>query len=147
MSLVTSPSGQTNFASTGVPVVVLPAATTAYTVTLAQSGSIIQLNAIAAACTITLPPTAAAAGFNCKIVVGTALGAAGATTITSTAGTFTATLINQNATTNAALQNNIGFQNASARGANFDIVCDGVTYMCFGRSTGAGNVLCPYAAP
>ena len=135
---ILSPLGQTT--NLGAQIITLPSTTTAYTVSLAQSGCIIQLNAIAAACTITLPATASAAGFNCKIVVGTALGAAGATTITSTAATFYATLINDATTTNGAGRNSISFANSSVRGANFDIVCDGLSYICFGRSTAAANV-------
>ena len=73
MSLVVSPSGQTNFGTTGVPVVVLPvavAAGTTYTVSLSQSGSIFNIPAQpTGVLTITLPPVAASAGFSAKFIL------------------------------------------------------------------------------
>ena len=133
MSTSVSPLGQTNNAQ----IISLPSTTTAYTLSTAQSGSIVQLNAIAAACTITLPPIASSAGFNCRIVVGTALGAAGAITITTAAASalIYATVINGTTTTTGVTRTQVLVAVNAPVGVNLEFTCDGNSYMCNGRST------------
>jgi len=138
MSLVTSPSGQTNFASTGVPVVVLPvavAAGTTYTVTLAQSGSIFNIPAQPnGVLTINLPPVLASAGFNAKFIM---TAAPGANSIILSAGGANILCSGQSAggwSVPTAGRTTITFVTAVAlAGDRAELTSNGVTY--FGQTT------------
>jgi hypothetical protein len=150
MSLVTNPSGQTNFANTGVPVVILPASTATaaatYTVTVAQTGTHFQVPAQNSTAdrtlTITLPSVASARGFNCKFSL---IATAGNTVrVTSpTAGTM-----NSWRSVGAGVQTITGapgityvqFAALGVVGDHVEIFCDGVSYMAKGFSNIAAGI-------
>jgi len=149
MSLVTNPSGQTNFANTGVPVVILPSSTATaaatYTVTVAQSGTLFQVPAQNATAdrtlTITLPSVASARGFNCKFSM---IAVAGNTVrVTSTAANM-----NSWRSVGAGVQTITGapgityvqFAATAVAGDHIEIFSDGVSYMAKGFSNVAAGI-------
>jgi len=135
MSLVTSPSGQTNFASTGVPVITLPTTTTnaaPYSITLAQSGSIIRVPVMPQAATLTLPPVAAAAGFTLKLQCSGI--PAFVVRLDGAAGNINAAQLNDATWTSDNARQYHQFTATAAVGDTIDIACDGVRYSSRGYS-------------
>ena len=136
MSLSSSPLGQTNNAQ----VISLVAASTAYTIATSQSGSIVQVPAVAALCTITLPPVATAAGFTLKAQV-SATPLAIVRFGTVAAGTLSCWKVNlATVTSTAALVNYVQFTATALPGDYIEINCDGVTYSAIARSVAAAGV-------
>lgn len=150
MSLVVSPSGQTNFGNTGVPIVALTATTATsgaltYTVSLSQSGTIFQVPAMNAASglTITLPPVASAAGFNCKFTM-IAI-AASNVRVTSLAANVKS-WISQGASPGAqTVSGSTGityaqFATTAVAGDHIDVICDGTSYIIKSYSNVANGI-------
>ena len=135
MSLVTSPSGQTNFASTGVPVITLPTTTTndaPYSITLAQSGSIIRVPIMPQAATLTLPPVLAAAGFNIKLQASGI--PAFIVRLDGGAGVINAVQLNNATWTSDNAARYHQFTATAQVGDTIEIACDGVRYSSRGFS-------------
>jgi len=143
MSTSISPLGQTN--NSGAQIITLQNATTAYTLLPVQSGSIVQVPAIAAACTITLPPVVNAVGCRYDIVCSGVLGFV--LSITAPAGTmrgFAQQKSNDAAGAYAAFVATAEGGSATIRigAANFvgdrvSIFCDGTIYYVQGISSSA----------
>jgi hypothetical protein len=149
MSLVTSPSGQTNFASTGVPVVVLPSSTATaaatYTVDLSQSGTIFQVPAQNATAdrtlTITLPSVAAARGFNCKFsLIAVAGNLVRVTSLAANVKSWRSVGAGVQTITGSAAATYVQFAATAVAGDHIEIFSDGVTYMAKGFSNVADGI-------
>ena len=137
MSLVVSPSGQTNFGNTGVPVVALPATTgtsgaLTYTVSLSQSGTIFQVPAMNAASglTITLPPVASAAGFNCKFtMLAVAASLVRVTSLAANVKSWVSQGVLGQTITGSAAATYAQFATTAVAGDHIDVICDGTSYI------------------
>jgi hypothetical protein len=149
MSLVTNPSGQTNFANTGVPVVILPSSTATaaatYTVTVAQSGTLFQVPAQNATAdrvlTITLPSVAAARGFNCKFsLIAVAGNLVRVTSLAANMKSWYSVGAGVQTITGSAAATYIQFAATAVAGDHIEIFSDGVTYMAKGFSNVAVGI-------
>jgi hypothetical protein len=146
MSLSVSPLGQTN--NPGAQIISLVAGSTAYTLSTAQSGSIISIPALDAACTITLPAVANAVGCKYDIVCRGLLGQI--LNITAPAGTmrgfaqqkadsaanaYTAFTVAGAGGTNTTIRITTAGGAANAVGDRVSIFCDGTYYYVQGFSS------------
>lgn len=147
MSLVTNPSGQTNFSSTIVPVVTLPTTTTndaPYSITLSQSGSIIRIPIMPQAATLTLPLVTAAAGFNLKLQVSGV--PAFIVRLDGGTGNINAMQCNDATWTSDNARRYHQFTAAAEVGDTIEIACDGVRYSSRGYSQNAAGIASANAA-